>query len=219
MSDPLDLLREKRLVAIVQAPARAALIARAEAAARGGIGLLALPVSVPFVAEIAAEIADRTDATVGLCDVVEMDDLNVALAAGAELVLSPIFDDELIQACRQRGIAIVPSIATPSELVAASRAHEGPIGVYPAGALGGVAYVERIARLRPSVAVVATGGIGPDNGPQYLESGAAAIVVDVGLFPAENDPASQEIIAVRAGALVEMCAEAQPGARASRPGT
>lgn len=217
MSDPLDLLRERRLAAIVQAPERAALIARAEAAARGGIALLALPVSVPFVAEIAAEIADRTDVIVGLCDVVEADHLNVALAAGAEFVISPIFDDELISACRQRGLGIVPSVATPSELVAASRAHEGPIGLYPVGSLGGIEYLERLARLRPSIAVVATGGVGPDNGPQYLEAGAAAIVVDIGLFPAENDPASQEIIALRASALVEMCAEVAPGSRASRP--
>lgn len=209
MSDPLDLLRQHRLAAIVQAPERAALIARAEAAARGGIVLLALPVTVPFVAEIAAEIADRTDAIVGLCDVVETEHLNVALAAGAEFVISPIFDDELVHACRQRGLGIVPSVATPSELVAASRAHEGPIGLYPVGSLGGIGYLERVARLRPSIAVVAMGSIGPDNGPQYLEAGAAAIIVDIGLFPAENDPASHEIIALRASALVELCADVQ----------
>lgn len=216
-SDPLDLLRERRLAAVVQAPERAALIARAEAAARGGITLLALPVSVPFVAEIAAEIADRADVVVGLCEVVESEHLNLALAAGAEWVISPVFDVELISACRQRGLGIVPSVATPSELLAASRAHEGPIAVYPAGSLGGIDYVQRLARVRPSVPLVAAGGIGPDNGPQYLEAGAGAIVVDVGLFPADDDPASHQVIAVRAGALVEMCAEVQPGMRASRP--
>ena len=97
MSDSIDLLRERRLAAIVQAPQRAALIARAEAAARGGITLLALPVSIPHVAEIAHEIADRTDATVGLCDVIESEHLTLALAAGAEFVISPVFDNELIR--------------------------------------------------------------------------------------------------------------------------
>lgn len=218
MSDPLDLLRERRLAAIVQAPERAALIARAEAAARGGIALLALPASIPSVAEIAAEIADRAEVVVGLCDVVESEHVKLAMAAGAEWVLSPVFDPELIAACRQRGIGIVPSIATPSELLSASRAHEGPIAVYPAAALGGIEYVKRLARVRPSIALLAAGGIGPDNGPQYLEAGAAGIVVDVGLFPAERDPAAQDVIEMRATALVELCAEAQPGVRASRPG-
>lgn len=217
MLDPLDLLRERRLAAIVQAPERQALIARAEAAARGGIVLLALPVHIPFVAEIAAEIADRTDATVGLCDVIEPEHLSVALAAGAEFVISPVWDEELVKACRHRGIAIIPSVATPTELLVASRGHEGPIAIHPVGALGGVDYVARMSALRPSVAIIASGAIGPDNGPQYLEAGASAIIVDVGLFPAENDPASHEIIALRAAALVEMCTEAVLGSRASRP--
>jgi 2-dehydro-3-deoxyphosphogluconate aldolase/(4S)-4-hydroxy-2-oxoglutarate aldolase len=207
MSDPLELLRENRLAAIVQAPERAALIARAEAAARGGIELFLLPVTVPFVAEIAAEIADRTSATVGLSDVIEPEHLNVALAAGAEFVFSPMFDEELIRACRQRGLGIVPGVATPTELVIASRAHEGPVALYPVGALGGIEDIGRLIRLRSSVAVIATGGIGPDNGPQYLEAGASAIVVDIGLFPADNDPASLEIITARASALIEICGE------------
>lgn len=207
MSDPLELLREHRLAAIVQAPERAALIARAEAAARGGIALLLLPVDVPFVAEIAAEIADRTNTTVGLSDVIEPEHLNVALAAGAEFVFSPIFDEELVRACRQRGLRIVPGVATPTELVLASRAHEGPVALYPVGCLGNIDDVGRLIRLRPCVSVIASGGIGPDNGPQYLEAGASAILIDVGLFPADNDPASHEIITARARALIEICSE------------
>lgn len=217
MSDPGDLFRDRRIVAVVQAPERKALVARAAAAAEGGIPLLALPVGVPFVAEIAAEISDAIDVVVGLSDVVEQEHLNVALAAGAEFVISPIFDIELIELSRKRGLEIVPSIATPTELVAASRAHEGPIGVWPAGMLGGHEYTRRLKGLRPSISLVALGGIGPDVAPQYIEAGAAAVVVDIGLFPADLDPSSAQIIAVRAGALVEMCDEAVPGKRASVP--
>jgi 2-dehydro-3-deoxyphosphogluconate aldolase/(4S)-4-hydroxy-2-oxoglutarate aldolase len=219
MADALDLLAERRLAAIVQAPQRRALIARAEAAAAGGIPLLALPVSVPFVAEIAAEIADLTEAVVGLCDVVELEQLNIALAAGAEFVISPVWDEELVKACRQRGLAIIPSVATATELLVASRGHEGPISLYPVGSLGGIDYVTRLARLRPSVSIVAAGAIGPDNGPQYLEAGAAAIIVDVGLFPPEHDPQAQDVIALRASALVELCAEAVVGRAASHEAT
>lgn len=218
MVDPLDLLRDRKLAAIVQAPERQALIARAEAAARGGIALLALPVAIPSVAEIAAEISDRTEAVVALADVVEIEHLNIAMAAGVELVLSPVWDEELVKACRHRGIGVVPGISTPTELLAASRGHEGPIAIYPAGAIGGTEFVLRMARLRPAVPLVAAGAIGPDNGAQYLEAGAAAVVIDSGLFPPENDPASLEIISVRAGALVELCAETAPGLRTSRPG-
>src|SRR5688500_17452919 len=100
MGQAFDLLSVSRLAAIVQAPAREDLIARALTAANGGLTLLALPVSVPFVAEIAAEISDTADVTVGLCDARLVDHLNLAMAAGAQFVISPVFDPELIQTGR-----------------------------------------------------------------------------------------------------------------------
>lgn len=215
MSEVLERLASARLLAIVQAPRREDLIARAVAAAKGGLELLALPVSVPFVAEIAAEVADAADVTVGLCDVTTSDHVSLALAAGAELVLSPVFDPELVQTSRARGLPIVPSVSTPNELHQASRVHDGPIAVAPASGLGGPEYVGWLARAFPNVPLVAFGGIGSDTAPQYLEHGAAAVVVDRGLFPPEMDPESATIIGVRARALVELCAEITPGQRQS----
>ena len=91
MGDATQLLTKSRLAAIVLSPDRDDLIARALAAAKGGIAVLALPISVPFVAEIAAEVADAADVAVGLSDVVLPEHLNLALAAGAEFVFSPIW--------------------------------------------------------------------------------------------------------------------------------
>lgn len=205
---PLARLAEQKVAAVVQAPEREALMARAEAAASGGLKLLALPVSIAFVAEIAAELADRTDVTVAISDVVSLEHVAIAAAAGAELVLSPVFDPALMSACAQRGIAILPSIATPTELLIASRQHDGPIAVQPVAALGGVAYVAALARMFPMVRLVAVGGVGPDVAPAYLESGAYAVIVDTGLFPKDMDPESTTIISARVGALLEVCAEA-----------
>lgn len=217
MAGVIEVLKQLRLMAIVQAPRREDLIARAVAAAKGGLTLLALPVSVPFVAEIAAEVADAAEGvTVGLSDVLHADHVSLALAAGAEFVLSPVFDAELIQTSRARGIDIVPSASTPNELYQASRIHDGPIAIVPAEGLGGADYVGWLHRAFPAVELVALGGIGSDRAPQYLEEGAAAVVVDTGLFPTEMDPESAAIITVRASALVELCADAVVGQRQSQ---
>lgn len=217
MSEVLAKLESTRLLAIVQAPRREDLIARAVAAAKGGLELLALPVWVPFVAEIAAEVADAADVTVGLSDAIHPEHVSLALAAGAEFVLSPVFDPELIQTSRARGVEIVPSVTTPNEMYQASRVHTGPIAVLPAHGLGGAEHIGWLARVYPATKIVAFGGIGSDSAPQYLEHGAAAVVVDQGLFPAEMDPESATIITVRASALVELCADATPGQRQSAP--
>lgn len=217
MAGVIGVLKQTRLMAIVQAPRREDLIARAVAAAKGGLTLLALPVSVPFVAEIAAEVADAADGvTVGLSDVLHADHVSLALAAGAEFVLSPVFDPELVQTSRARGIDIVPSVSTPNELHQASRIHDGPVAVVPAEGLGGVEHFAWLRRAFPAVELVAFGGIGSDRAPQYLERGAAAVVVDTGLFPAEMDPESAAVIAMRASALVELCADVVVGQRQSQ---
>ncbi len=216
LAPPVPSVAQARVGAIVQAPARGALIERAIAAYDGGLRVLVLPVGIPFVAEIAAEIADRADdLTVGICDVVEPDQLNIALAAGAAFVVLPHLDEELERSARGR-VTVIPGVATPSELRLARTRTQGPVAVYPSGYLGGARYVGRLARIQPGLPLVAMGNIGPDDAPSYLEAGANVVIVDRDLFPADNDPASTDVIAMRAGALVEVCGEIGP-ARTSRP--
>lgn len=211
----LERLKSTRLAAIVKAPEREDLMKRAIAAAKGGIELLALPVSVLFVAEIAAEVADAADVTVGLSDVIHADHINLALAAGAELVISPMFDAELIELGRARGLEVIPSVSTPNEIYATSRIYTGPLGVVPAHGLGGPDYIAWLSGAFPGLDLVAIGGVGSDSAPQYIEAGASAVIVDTGLFPAELDPESEAIIRMRASALVELCASVVPGERQS----
>lgn len=201
---------------MVHAPARNTLIERAIAAYEGGLRVLVLPVSIPFVAEIAAELSDRADdLTVGISDVVLPEHLSIALAAGASFALLGGHDEELEKSAQGRGLTAVPSIATPTELLAARKRQPGLIAAYPMGYLGGARYFGRLAKLHPHAPLAATGAIGPDDAPQYLEAGAAVVIVDHGLFPADDDPASAEVISLRAGALVEVCGEIVP--RPSRP--
>src|SRR5690606_22628144 len=107
--------------------------------------------------------------------------------------LSPIFDLEMIETARARGLDIIPSISTPNELHNALRAYDGPIAVLPAQGLGGPDYLGRLHAAFPDARLLAFGGVGSDTAPQYLEQGATAVVVDTGLFPTAMDPESHAI--------------------------
>lgn len=216
LAPPAPTVAQARVAAVVHAPARETLIERAIAAYDGGLRMLVLSVSVPFVAEIAAEIADRADdLTVGISDVVDLEHVSIALAAGASFALLTGLDEELEKNAEGRGLTVVPSIATPSELVLARKRQQALVAAYPVGYMGGASYFGRIARIHPNAPLAAAGNIGPDDAPAYLEAGAAVVIVDHGLFPADDDPASSEVISLRAGALVEVCGEIVP--RPSRP--
>lgn len=215
MLDVGGILRAHRVAVVVQAPRRETLIARALAAVAGGVRIVSLPVSVPFVAEIAAEIGDRADeVTVAIEGVVLPEQLAIAAAAGIELVLSPLFDEDLSKQARDMGLALVPGAATATEILRVGRRDAGPVLVWPAPQ---AAHFERLVRSLAAVPLLAGGGVGPDDAPQYLEAGAIAVIVDRGLFPRDDDDTSTDVIAARASALVEICADVAAGGRASRP--
>jgi 2-dehydro-3-deoxyphosphogluconate aldolase/(4S)-4-hydroxy-2-oxoglutarate aldolase len=214
---PAPVVAQARVGAVLQAPAREALIERALAAYSGGLRILILPVSIPFVAEIAAEISDHADdLIVGIGDVVDAEHVNIALAAGASFALFSALDEELEKTAQDRGLIVIPGVATPSELRIARSRTKGLVACYPVGYLGGARYFGRLAKIQPDLPLVAMGHIGPDDAPAYLEMGANVVIVDHGLFPTDDDPASEEVIAMRAGALVEVCGDIVPG-RPSHP--
>lgn len=199
---------QARVGAVVRAPKRDVLIERAKAAYDGGLRILVLPVGIPLVAEIAGEIGDHADdLTVGICDVMSPEHVNIALAAGAPFILLPYLDEDLEKSARARGLTVIPGIATPSELRAARTRTQGPVAAHPIGVLGGPRYFAALARMHPELPLAATGHIGPDDSPAYLEAGASVVIVDHGLFPSDDDSASNQVIAMRAGALVEVCGE------------
>ena len=70
---------------------------------------------------------------------------------------------------------------------------------------GGPNYLRLMAKQLPEIPLVASGGVDVDSGPDYLDAGAVAIIVDSGLFPERTDPDSVPIVTTRARALLEVC--------------
>jgi len=205
-SETLSLILEKKIIAVVRVAEAAALRECARAAAEGGIKLIGLPATVPGATELVGELRDGSDLCVGISDVVTQEQVGIALAADADFVLSPICDRDLVQRCRDRGLVMIAGSATPTEVVAAARRFPHLIAVFPAGALGGPNYLRVMAKQLPEIPLVASGGVDVDSGPDYLDAGAVAIIVDSGLFPEKLEPETAPIVATRARALIEVCA-------------
>lgn len=221
MSELLETLRAQRIIALVRAPDRRAMVSGAIAAAKGGVHFLAVPASSPSVAEIVAELADAgDDIHVGISGVMEADQVSLALAMDARFIMSPICNPEVVRGAADRGLLCVAGAATPSEISAAASWSPDLLQVFPAGFLGGPQYFHVLKRNFPHLQLVAGGGVDVDTGPNYLEAGAAAIVIDRGLIPEKREAEADAIIVARAAALVEVCNEvgAAAAARLSHPG-
>jgi len=178
----------------------------AKAVANGGVRVFGVPVAQLGVTSLVDEITDGAGLIAGVTGVLEIEQLSIALAAGAEYIYCPVADASLIAAAKARGLDVIASGMTPSEVGAALLAGADMVAVDPAGALG-FRYFESIARQFRGARLIAAGGIDIESAPRFLELGAVAAIVDRGIFPEANEPAALEVISARAQALVEVCSD------------
>lgn len=202
-----DLIRENGIITVVNAPVQERLFEWAIAVAKGGVKLLGIPVTFPVVTEVVSDLADEASLCVGLSGVTSADQVAIALAAGAQFILSPIGDRDIIKTAKDRGLTVIAGGATPTEVARCARAGIDMVNVFPASALGGPTYVRQLLALLPDTPLVASGGVDIEAAPAYLEAGATAAVVDTGVFPQEEDASAVEVITMRALALTEVCGE------------
>lgn len=216
MSETIDRIRTEGLIAVVDADVGDQLFDWAIAVAKGGVKLLGVPAWLPNVTEVTSDLADEAGLAVGIYGVVNVDQVALALAAGASFVLSPICDLELVKAAKERGVVVIAGASTPTEVARAVVSGADQVSVFPAGPLGGPGYLDMLHQHFPDIDLLAAGGVDVENAPAYLEAGAAAAIVDRGVFPDSSEPAALQVITARAEALTEVCSEVV-GREGSRP--
>ena len=121
-------------------------------------------------AEKAIEIMRRThpEMLVGAGTVLTTDQVDRALSAGAQFIVSPGFDPELVGYCVERDIPVYPGCTTPSEYQAALKFGLEVLKFFPAEQSGGIAKIKAMSAPFPMVKVMPTGGISLKNLKDYI---------------------------------------------------
>jgi len=117
---------------------------------------------------IAAVRHSHPDALVGAGTVRSADDARRAIDQGAQFVVSPGTDREIVELCTSLNVPAVPGVCTPTEVQSALRFGARVLKFFPAQALGGVTFLKALAGPFGEAAFVPTGGIDPSNLREYL---------------------------------------------------
>jgi len=104
----------------------------------------------------------------GAGTVLDGEQLEAVIRIGVQFVVTPGFDPEIVDRCRAAGVAILPGVATPTEIALARRGGLSVLKLFPAASLGGVPYLKAIAAPFRDVMFVPTGGIDGSSLPDYL---------------------------------------------------
>jgi len=197
-----------RLVAIIRLRDGAALLEVAAALVEGGITTLEFTLTTPGAVEAIERCRARFGeaVVVGAGTVLDAEGARRCLAAGAQFLVSPGFDPDVIAAARAAGALAMPGAMTPTEILAAWRAGADVVKVFPARSLG-PRYIADVLAPLPDVLLMPTGGVDATNAADYVRAGAVGVAVGGNLVdPAAVARADWATLTQRARALVDAVA-------------
>ena len=105
---------------------------------------------------------------IGAGTVLTKTQVDQAMEAGAQFIVSPGFDSEVVDYCISRNIPVIPGCMTPTEITMAVKAGLSVVKFFPAQPAGGITMLKALAAPYPKLKFMPTGGIDPQNLKDYL---------------------------------------------------
>lgn len=142
----------------------------AQALVAGGIPVLEVTLRTEHGLDAIRQIrAEVEGAIVGAGTVLSIGDLDAALDAGSEFIITPGLTDTLLRAGASCGVPFMPGVATVSEMMRCLEQGLDTLKFFPAEASGGASALKAFSGPFPEVAFCPTGGIGLNNIGDYLK--------------------------------------------------
>ena len=182
--DPLALASHGPVIPVIVIEQAEHAVPMARALFEGGVRVLEVTLRTPAaMAAIAAIARSIPDVIVGAGTVRSDADARAALAAGARFAVSPGFSPRVAAACREIGLALLPGVATASEVMLAADHGFRFLKFFPASAAGGTAMLKAWASVFADVSFCPTGGITAASAPDYLALANVKVVGGSWLTP------------------------------------
>ncbi|WP_437819961.1 bifunctional 4-hydroxy-2-oxoglutarate aldolase/2-dehydro-3-deoxy-phosphogluconate aldolase [Sorangium sp. So ce1078] len=214
-------IEEIGIVPVVRAPSGELAVRAARALRAGGIEVIEITMTVPDALSVMHEIASRMGGhvLVGAGTVLTADAARGCIEAGAQFIVSPGLNLDVIRAAHDLGKAVFPGGLTPTEVITAWHAGADAVKVFPCSAMGGAKYLRALRAPLPDVRMLPTGGVNLATARDFIEAGAVALgvggeLVDAAALAAGKD----EVLTERAREFMSVVrsarAELKNGAQA-----
>lgn len=148
-----------------------------------GLSTIEITLNTPAATEIIRYATEQYagELNIGAGTVCSEDDLERALGAGAQFIVTPIINDAVIKSCVKAGIPIFPGAFTPTEIYQAWELGATMVKVYPATSLG-ASYIKDVKAPLDKIKLLPTGGVNKDNLAEFMKAGADGLGIGGQLF-------------------------------------
>jgi 2-dehydro-3-deoxyphosphogluconate aldolase/(4S)-4-hydroxy-2-oxoglutarate aldolase len=173
----LEKARIEQIIGVVREDHAEVAEAVADAYARNGVRIIEITLTTPDAFELIAKLAARyADIVVMAAGTVRStNDAALARRAGAQVIVSPHTDHQVIEYAVENDLLSIAGASTPTEIIRAWEAGADIVKVYPAPHLGGPDYIRTIRGPIRDVQMLAGGPVALDMIEPYLDAGCIAV--------------------------------------------
>ncbi len=180
----LSQLQKHRAIAVIRAPKMELGWKMAMAVASGGMQLIEITWNSDGAGELISQLrSELPGCTIGTGTLFNVQQLQEAIASGAQFLFTPHIDLAMIQAAQEKNVPIIPGALTPTEIVTAWSQGASCVKVFPVQALGGADYIKSLQAPLGEIPLIPTGGVTVENAKEFLQAGAIAVGLSGELFP------------------------------------
>src|SRR5438093_6982861 len=166
------------IVAVVRSPDSQQLVEVARALADGGVNVVEITMTVPdaldVVRAVRRALGDRL--LLGAGTILDPETARAALLAGAEFLVAPTVNLDVIRLCQRYDKLVMPGAFTPTEILTAWEAGADIVKVFPADVVG-PAFFKAVRAPLPQVKLMPTGGVDLQTAADFLKAGACCLGV------------------------------------------
>ena len=164
------------IVAVVRASDSQQLVEVVRALADGGVTVVEITMTTPGALEVIREarksLGDRV--LIGAGTILDTETARAALLAGAEYLVSPALNLDVIRLCQRYKKLVMPGAFTPTEILAAWEAGADIVKVFPAEVVG-PPFFKAMQGPLPQIRLMPTGGVDLTTAASFLKAGACCL--------------------------------------------
>ena len=178
----MDQVYQGRVIAVVRGLTTEYMLRLTQALKEGGIGMVELTFNqkapetwqdtAAAISAVRKEFGD--DVAVGTGTVLTLEQFKIAADAGAQYIVSPTTDVEIIRTGKKQGLCMFPGALTPTEILTAYNAGADAVKVFPVGCLG-AGYIKAISAPLSHIPLMGNGGVNEKNAAEFIKAGCCCV--------------------------------------------
>ena len=181
--NPIDKISEEKVFAVLRNQEANSIKNVISALSEGGINVVEIVIETPEIINVIKEItAEKNRPLIMAGGIITQRQAQIAIDAGVDVIVSPVFQMNLVRLCKSQRIPLIMTATTPNEAYSAWKARTQLIKIAPANPMGGAEYIEDILRPMKFLNVIAAGSIKINDVSAYLKAGAKAVGLGRALY-------------------------------------